>query len=139
MRPRSKTDLDTIPTLTIALELPRLRRHLMTLLGAHGWNVRSHETGAGVLNDPQTLSAAILLASDALPDLNAPLLVSILRSKGWQGKAILAHACPGAGTTSCSPPVGFSAAFDPTDANHLIVELVKTQFSKSHPEGDVMS
>lgn len=126
----AQNDLNAVPILTIAMELPRLRRHLMTLLGAHGWKVRSHETGARVLQDPQTLSAAVLLASETLPDLSAPQLVEILRSKGWRGKAILACPCADTGTAPCGPPHDFSAVFDPTDANHLVVELVKAQLPK---------
>lgn len=116
------------PKLAIVSEQPDLRRRILTLLGAHGWDIRSYESAAGVLNDPRTLSVGLLIASEKLPDLSAPALAIALRAKGWGGKAILICPCAEAGVVPCPPSTDFAALFDPSDANHLLVELVEAQF-----------
>jgi FixJ family two-component response regulator len=109
--------------LAVVSEQPEIRRHILTLLSAHGWHVKSYESAAAVLQDPHTQIANLLLTSEALSDMSGQDLLTRLRDRGWAGKAILIR-------SGCHTPTGissaeFAAEFDPATANHHLIDLVE--------------
>lgn len=129
MRSRTRANAGPLPTCAVVSEQPDVRRHILTLLSAHEWEVKSYESAAAVLGNPRTLQTDLLLVSESLPDLRGPNLVHELRRNGWRGRAILVCSCPGTDLEPYCPSPDFVAMFDPSRASHLLIELVEAQIA----------
>lgn len=84
---------------------PGIRRSLQFLLRAKGYVPLSYSSATALLADPGSLCADCMIADYDMPDLDGLRLLRAIRTKGWNGPAILitahcsddlksrAHAC----------------------------------------------
>ncbi|WCP12077.1 MULTISPECIES: response regulator [Sphingobium] len=100
------------PKILLAEDDPAVRRSLQLALQARGYDVRAHATGKTLLDDPFCTSAACLVADYRLDELDGFEILSRLRSRDWNGPAILitAYAAPGLQERAAS--LGFGAVIE---------------------------
>lgn len=86
-----------------------VRRTLQLLLHWHGYDVRSFGTAAPVLKDGYADASDILITDHAPPAASGIAVLRILRSRGWDGLAVLTIANPSRDQERCARASGFAA------------------------------
>lgn len=86
-----------------------VRRALQLLLQWHGYDVRSFGTAGPVLQDGYADAAEILITDHAPPDGSGIAVLRVLRSRGWNGLAVLTTAHPSHVQERCARASGFAA------------------------------
>lgn len=90
-RPEAKS---RTPTVLVSDDEPAIRRSLHLLLRARGYNVSGYTSGTALLSDPNALSADCAILDYRMPDVDGFTILERLRSRGWQGAAILISGVP---------------------------------------------
>ncbi len=86
-----------------------VRRALQLLLHWHGYDVRSFGTAVPMLRDGYAEATDILITDHAPPEASGIAVLRILRSRGWDGLAVLTTASPSHDQERCARASGFAA------------------------------
>jgi FixJ family two-component response regulator len=113
------------PTILIAEDDPGVRRSLQLLLRGQGYDVKAYFEGHPLLDDAQSLSAACLITDYRLGTTDGLAVLSRLRSRGWQGPAILITAFPSAALTRQAEEAGFNTVMEKPLKPHVLVSLLE--------------
>lgn len=88
-----------------------VRRALQLLLNGWGFEVRSFATPTLALTDPSLIEATVLLLDEQFiaAEANAHGVLPAMRTRGWQGRAILMSAAPEDARNGVAGRAGFAA------------------------------
>ncbi|WP_454887560.1 response regulator [Sphingomonas oryzagri] len=100
------------PRILLAEDDAAVRRSLQLLLQARGYDVRAHASGKTLLEDPLGTEAACLVADLQLDEVDGFEILSRLRSRGWQGPAVLITAYPTPDLEERAASRGFGAVIE---------------------------
>lgn len=100
------------PRILLAEDDSAVRRSLQLLLQARGYDVRAHASGRTLLDDPMCTGAACLVADYQLDELDGFEILSRLRSRGWNGPAVLITAYPTPDLQERATSQGFGAVIE---------------------------
>lgn len=103
---------------------PGVRRSLQLLLQANGYDVRAYASGATLLADETSLTAACLVADYRMPEGDGIDTLVQLRTKSWRGPAILITGFPTPDLTKSARNAGFDAILDKPLREHLLVRTI---------------
>lgn len=104
---------------------PAVRRSLLLLLQANGYDVRAYASSDRLLADASSLDAACLIADYQMADRDGVDTLVQLRAKGWSGPAILITGFPSAGLTNLARNAGFDAIFEKPLRYHSLVKSLQ--------------
>ena len=113
------------PTILLVEGAPDVRRSLQLLLRAQGYDVKAYFEGRPLLDDEQVPDAACLITDYRLGDMDGLAVLSMLRSRGWEGPAILITAFPSAELTHRATAAGFTMVMDKPLKPHALTSLVE--------------
>ena len=115
---------DSRPQVLLVEDDDGVRRSLQLLLAGHGYRVRAFSAAAPAAADTGSHDAALLISDYRLPDSNGLKLLTVLRARGWAGRAILVTAYPSDQLCRSAQAAGFSAVVEkPLRAQELIAAL----------------
>ena len=77
------------PQIILVNDDQALRRSLQLLLRGHGYRVRAYADARSLVDDPEALSALLLVADYRMPQSNGFDVLRALRKEGWAGSAVL--------------------------------------------------
>ncbi|AHE53619.1 hypothetical protein A7Q26_05100 [Sphingobium sp. TCM1] len=100
------------PKILLAGDDPAVRRSLQLVLRARGYDVRAHASGKTLLDDPFCTSAACLVADYRFRELDGFEILSCLRSRDWNGPAILITAYSTPDLQERAARLGFGAVIE---------------------------
>ena len=66
-----------------------VRRSLLLLLKAHGYEVRAHSSAVGLAQHPGALDCGCIVADLMMPNIDAVEMLAEFKQAGWAGKAVL--------------------------------------------------
>ncbi len=125
------------PRLLLVEDDAGVRRSLQLLLRARGFDVRAYSAGTALLADPLSADAGCFVADYSMEDLDGVEVLARLRSRGWNGPAILITAFPSPDLKERAFAEGFNEVLEKPFREHVlgdtIVRLVNanTQHTRS--------
>lgn len=120
----SKPEGAARPCVLIVEDDAAVRRSLQLLLRGRGLDVRAHASARQALADPNTRTAACLVADLVMPEVDGVSLLSALREDGWKGPAILVSGFLTPERVAAAERVGFTAVLKKPFADASLVEAV---------------
>lgn len=103
---------DPRPLVLLVEDDDGVRRSLQLLLTGRGYRVRSFPALAPAIADADARQAALLIADYRLPDGDGVALLSRLRARGWDGRAVLTTAFPSRALDAAARGAGFAAVIE---------------------------
>lgn len=101
-----------------------VRRSLLLLLQANGYDVRAYASGIALLADSTSLDAACLVADYQMDETDGVDTLVQLRAKGWAGRAILITGHPSGALEDAAQSAGFDAIFEKPLRERALVSAV---------------
>jgi FixJ family two-component response regulator len=102
----------TRPTILVVEDDSGVRRSLQMLLRARGYEVKAYFEGRPLLDDPRIPDAACLIADYRLGDMDGLAVLTMLRSRGWNGPAILITAYASSTLAYLAEKAGFDTLME---------------------------
>lgn len=112
------------PQLLLVEDDDALRRGLQLMLYNRGFEVRAYPSAAHALADPSAPQAAVLVADYRLPDSDGIALLSELRSRDWNGRAVLVTGFPSAKLKASAAAMGYAAILEKPVPDHRLLAAI---------------
>ena len=120
----NQPDGATRPCVLIVEDDAAVRRSLQLLLRGRGLDVRAHASARQALADPNTRTAACLVADLIMPEVDGVALLAALREDGWDGPAILVSGFLTPERIAAAERAGFAAVLKKPFADASLAEAV---------------
>ncbi len=101
-----------------------VRRSMLLLLQAQGFDVRAYATAGPLLADAKEQRPDCLVADYRLDGEDGIALLEALRGTGWRGPAILISAYASGDLSRRATEAGFSTLFEKPLREHALVDAV---------------
>lgn len=104
---------------------PAVRRSMQLLLQGQGFDVRAYGSAEALLADGAFEQSCCLIADYKMQGLDGINLLSRLRERGWQGKAVLVTAFPSSQLADQAIAAGYTAVFEKPLRERSLVEAIR--------------
>lgn len=118
---------DPRPLVLLVEDEDGVRRSLQLMLVGRGYRVRAFSAAAPAIADPASREATLLVADYRLPDGDGLYLLTMLRNRGWQGRAVLVTAYQSAQLAEAAKAAGYRSVIEkPLRQQELLAALADT-------------
>jgi CheY-like chemotaxis protein len=118
---------DPRPLVLLVEDEDGVRRSLQLMLVGRGYRVRAFSAAAPAIADPAAQEATLLVADYRLPDSDGLYLLTMLRKRGWQGRAVLVTAYQSPQLAEAAQAAGYRSVIEkPLRQQELLAALADT-------------
>ncbi len=107
-----------------------VRRSLLLLLQARGYDVRAYPSAVGLMNDPGMAGYGCIIADLMTPQMDAIRLLAELRAVGWNGKSILISGFLDSNWEEKARAAGYDAILPKPISDSVLVRTVEELLPK---------
>lgn len=122
-----------LPSIVLIDDDAAVRRSMLLLLRARGYDVKAYGLGSALICDPSVQSARLLITDWQMADMNGFAVLASLRATGWTGAALMVTGYYDADLVAKAAEHGFSFTLAKPVAEHVLIDKVKRLLGAIEP------